>query len=194
MSMHLTLLLRPADTLRAAAARTGNGAWVLLRRPMLLLVFIGATVSLQASGRLSARLLLDGMVAFAFVPVFELISVAIVHRLNRGRMPISSAVDLFFLTNAPWLLWIVAFDILRAALTSAEAGGVIFAWHMAVPLSALLVAVWTTWIDRAYFREVLGPARADRALVIQRAISWICIGGYFVGHEVWELLAVWIKV
>src|SRR5262249_60631416 len=61
--------------------------WLLLRRPLLLALFIGSGVSLMSSGRLTPRLVVDGAVSFAFVPVFELAAFALVHRRGSPRVP-----------------------------------------------------------------------------------------------------------
>jgi hypothetical protein len=53
---------------------------VALRRPLLLAFTLGCAVSLLASGRLSARLIVDGAVSFAFVPVFEVLAFAALYR------------------------------------------------------------------------------------------------------------------
>ena len=41
----------------------------LLRRPLLLLFVLGCGVSMEVSGRFSLRLIADGMISFAFVPI-----------------------------------------------------------------------------------------------------------------------------
>src|SRR2546428_5768776 len=87
--------------------------WLLVRRSLLLVFFLGCGVSLIASGRLSPRLIIDGAISFAFVPVLEAASFALVYRLGPRRLPFARAMDLFFATNGPWLLMLVAL----AALT-----------------------------------------------------------------------------
>ena len=152
--------------------------------------------SLQASGRLSARLVTDGIVSFAFVPIFELASLAVVYGRRPRRIPFAQAVDLFFAANAPWLLWLLAFMVLRSLQTPLQATALPPPLVWTLLLSVVPVAAWSVYIDLQFFREVLprqvGGARRD--LSLQRVISWTCILGYFVGHEVWELIAARIGV
>ena len=61
-----------------------DGVIILGRRPLLLAFRLGCGVSIVASGRFTLRLIVDGTVSFAFVPLCELIAFVIVHRLPRG--------------------------------------------------------------------------------------------------------------
>jgi hypothetical protein len=56
---------------------------------------LGWLVSLQASGRLRARLIADGALSFAFVPLFEMAALAAVYRLGPRRISFARMVDLF---------------------------------------------------------------------------------------------------
>src|SRR2546426_10870999 len=78
-----------------------------LRKPAVLAFVLGCTVSIVASGRLSLRLIADGAVSFAFVPLVEMGALAAVYRAGRRPISFARAVDLFFAGNAPWLLWLV---------------------------------------------------------------------------------------
>ena len=63
----------------------------MLRRPLLLLLVLGCGVSMEVSGRFSLRLIVDGMVSFAFVPIAEVGSLALVWRLNGRLLPFARA-------------------------------------------------------------------------------------------------------
>src|SRR5262249_31078418 len=56
-SAELRVLLDPTAAFRELAAEAATGIWTLVRRPLLLAFTFGCTVSLQASGRLSVRLI-----------------------------------------------------------------------------------------------------------------------------------------
>jgi len=191
------VLLGPSAAFRELAVESPAGTvWASLRRPLLLLLFLGCTVSLQASGRLSARLVFDGMIAFAFVPIFELIALAVVYRRRPRRVTRSQAIDVFFVANAPWLLWLLLLNVWRSALTPSQASTMLGVPYYLMPLSLIPMAVWTTYIDLQFFREVFAspPDVARRELTLQRVISWAGIIGYFAGHEFWQLFASWIGV
>jgi hypothetical protein len=191
------VLLAPSAAFRTLAAEpSSGGAWASLRRPLLLLLVMGCTVSLQASGRLSARLVADGMIAFAFVPIFELLALLIVYRRAPRRVTLAQAIDVFFVANAPWLVWLTLMNVWRSALTPWQASTMLEVPFFLMPLSLIPMAAWSTYIDLQFFREVLSPdrERAPRELMLQRVISWAAIIGYFAGHEFWELFASWINV
>ena len=136
---------------------------------------------------MSARLISDGALSFAFVPVFEMAALAAVYRLAPRRISFARAVDLFFSGNAPWLLWMIAFATLRCLQTprQATAPPVFLLWIL--ELSLVPIAVWSAWIDLHFFREVLPrPAVGPRRdLILQRAIAWTCSIGYFFGYAIW---------
>lgn len=80
----------------------------LLRRPLLLAFVLGCGISILASGRLTLRLIVDGMLSFAFVPACQLAGLAAVYRARRAPLTFSEAADRFFEGNSPWLWLLVA--------------------------------------------------------------------------------------
>src|SRR5262245_20165683 len=87
----------------------GGREWTLVRRPLLLMLVLGCAVSLGVSGRLTIRLLLDGALSFAFIPLSQLAGFALVYRLRPPALPFADAVDRFFAGNTVWLWWWLAF-------------------------------------------------------------------------------------
>jgi hypothetical protein len=184
------VLLDPAATFRELAKEPIGGLWVLLRRPLRLLFVCGCVVSLWASGRLSARLIADGAISFAFLPVFSLAALAAVYRRSPRRISFARAADLFIVANAPWLLWLVAFAALRAVESPMQAAAPPIALWPALELSLVAVAAWSAYVDRHFFREVLpNPAGSARDLLLQRAIGWSCSVAYFFGIAIWPEIA-----
>jgi hypothetical protein len=151
-------------------------------------------VSLWASGRLSARLVADGMVSFAFLPAFQLAALLAVYWRAPRRVSFAHAADLFFAANAPWLLWLIAFATLRCLLSATQsiAPPVLLTWT--VELSLVPVAAWSAYVDLHFLRDVLPrPAgSAARDLILHRAIGWTCTIGYFLGIAGWAWLVGWI--
>jgi hypothetical protein len=169
-----------------------------MRRPLLLLFLLGCVVSLQASNRLSARLIADGILSFAFIPVFELLSLAIVYRRAARRVPFAKAVDMFFAGNAPWVYWLLVFVAIRAVQTPEQATAWPVWWQWTVMLSLLAPIAWTSYVDLQFFRSVTADPgrRAALDLTLQRLISWTCIVGYFIGHDgttFFQVFTGWMK-
>jgi hypothetical protein len=161
---------------------------LLLRRPLELLFLIGCVVSVWTSGHLSVRLIADGMVSFAFVPVFQMLSFAVVYRRIRG-VPFAPAADRFFATDWRWRTWLVGIAALRLVLTPMQAGAPPELLFRAVQASVLGVIAWSARADYEFFLDrVSRPRESLRALALQRAISWTCSLVYFYGIAVWPVI------
>jgi hypothetical protein len=189
-SAEFRVLIDPAATFRELTKEQIGGLWVLLRRPLRLLFICGCVVSLWASGRLSVRLIADGAVSFAFLPVFSLAALAAVYWQSPRRVSFARAADLFFIANAPWLVWLVAFAALRALESPTLAAAPPLVLSSAIELSLVVVAAWSAYVDWHFFREVLPhPSGSARDLILQRAIGWSCSVAYFVGIAIWAEIA-----
>ena len=173
--------------------KSAAGLWLMLRRPLLLALMLGCTVSLWASGRLSVRLVADGMVSFAFVPAFQLAALLAVYWRAPRRVSFACAADLFFAANAPWLLWRVAFAALRCLVSARHAIAPTLLQAWTVELSLLPTAAWSAYVDLQFFRDVLPRPNgsAARDLILHRAIGWTCTIGYFLGIAGWAWLLGW---
>jgi hypothetical protein len=181
------------DGLRPDASAL-NRRWLLVRRPLLLVFVLGCGVSLIASGRLSPRLILDGAISFAFVPVVEAAAFAVAYRLGSRRLPLARAMDLLFATNAPWLLMLVAL----AALTVFQPQRHVATWSIPPRLWILIAAavvtiVWSAYLDFAFFHRTLqrSTAAAARDVVILRGIAWTLAALYFLGVAAWPSVVAW---
>jgi len=166
--------------------------WLLLRRPLLLALFLGSGVSLMSSGRLTPRLVVDGAVSLAFVPVFEFAAFALVYRRRSGGAPLALEFDRFFTTNTPWLLC----TVVLAAIASLQAPRDVGRWTVlplvVFPLGAIAVALaWSAALDVGYFRRALKRSTADavRDAILFRAIAWTAGTVYFVGLAIWPYVA-----
>ncbi len=189
------MLRRPAAELRALAGDTTAGWWVLARRPLLLALALGCMVSMQASGRLTARLILDGAISFAFVPVLQIAALAIVGRRTRRALPFSRLVDVFFAGNGPWLVWLLAFSLLRVVESPMEAAAppAVLRWTLDASFAATIA--WSARIDWHFFREVLPrPGEsAWRDLLVARVVVWGAGIACFFGIAIWPLATGWLS-
>lgn len=145
-----------------------NG-WTALRRPLLIAIVIGCSVSLMTSGRVTLRLAGPAALEWSFIPLLEFLSLAAVYR---GRPP-ARTIDLFFAGHAPWLLWTIAF----AALFAFVPAPVVFAgtgfpwvWYGL----AAVAAARSAYLDFSFSRRTLGRTdkQAMRDVAIERLIVW----------------------
>ena len=189
-SPEIRVLGSPAATFREVATASRSGAWTLLRRPLLLLLAMGITLSVLSSNRISVRVVADGMVSFAFLAVIETIALGIVFLREKRALPFARAVDAFFVSNSPFFLWMLAFWVWRFAVTPLQATAWPSARMTVAATSLVIMAVWTVCLDLQFFRVVL-PRRSGGALVdllLQRAIAWTAGLTYFFGIAVWAWL------
>jgi hypothetical protein len=170
--------------------------WTLVRQPLLLAFAIGSVVSLAASGRVSVRLVVDGALSFAFLPVIEIAAFAVVYRHGPRPLPFAAALDRFFRTNAPWFAVMAALALLTVVVRPRDTGIWITTprlWIVAaVALAGLL---WSAALDVAFFRHGLGRTRAAamRDALAFRAIAWPLGTLYFLGFAIPPIVVEWLR-
>jgi hypothetical protein len=192
MSPELCVLRAPARTFRELAASSDRGAWTLVRRPLLLMFAMGLTVSLSSSTRVSVRTVVDGMISFTFLPISEVLAMGVVYLGGDRRVPFTRVVDAFLVSNAPWLLWILAFCVWQGTMSATVISDTM---ARSLVASLLVPAGWAAYLDLQFFRVVLsrpgGAAATD--LIIARVIGWTCALGYFFGIAAWAQIAAWFR-
>jgi hypothetical protein len=171
-------------------ARRGNRERVaaLIRQLLLLDFVLGCTVSAFASGRFTARLIADGAVSFAFLPLIEIGAFALVYRAARPAVTFGVAAPRFLAGNAAWLAWLAAFAAATAMIPPRAIGPL----ASRLLATAIAPAIWSMRVDYEFFREVLHRSARDaiRDAVMFRAIAWTSAAAYFLGIAIWsELLA-----
>src|SRR5438067_404852 len=184
-------LVSPAAAFRDLAREANGGAWVLMRRPLWLLLAIGSTVSILAGGRLTARLVVDGAISFAFIPLFEIAALAVVARRMPQRVAFSRAVDLLFTASGPWIVWMLAASavasvVVAEALPRWTAGP--SEWIVASAGGAEIV-----WLVRRGVDGVWAGARSASAawaldLALHRALACSAETVYFFGFALWPMM------
>jgi hypothetical protein len=168
VSAEIGLILAPRDTY-AALVRTPVALSVLtaLRRPALVAVVLGVSVSIAATGRAGLGLAASTTLAWSYVVAVQIaIAVPLLAREARRTIGLARAVDLFFAGHAPWSL----FALLVAAWRPSPAGSPV--WPLEV--LAIVPAVLTARIVAAFFSEVLALDRrsARRRTIVQQALTW----------------------
>jgi hypothetical protein len=158
----------------------------------LLIAFIlGCGVSLLASGRFTLRLILDGTLSFAFVPLSQLIAFAVVHRVQRSRLPFRAAADRYFTTNTPWLWWMLGLLVVGAVLPAVRAGSVLPLILITAPVP-LLLSVRADW--RLFRADGRTPRQAAVDIAVERAIAWSLAWTWFLGMAITSRDALYLFV
>ena len=120
-------------------ARRGD-AWLLWRRPLFLAFILGCGVSMLGSGRFTGRLILDGMLSFAFVPVAEFLGFLVAYRRGRA-VSFAHAADDLFATNQPWLWWCLALIVAAAVVPANRHGSLLAPILMTAPVPILFSGI-----------------------------------------------------
>lgn len=187
-SPEVQVLRRPFAGYRTLASeRSPQGLRLLLRRPVFQALFLGGIVSLSTSERFTLRLILGGAVAWAFVPALQVASIAVIVRLlGRGAVPLSRAVDLYFVGQCPWLLWLLAWTALATALPVPQSYALTGTWGL--PLSLAAAVSWSATVRAAFFREVLAlrGRRVLGALLLHTSLTWGAVILFFLlSDQLW---------
>src|SRR5688500_1993093 len=143
--------------------------FLLLRQPLFLAFMLGCGVSMVGSGRFTLRLIVDGTLSFAFVPLCQLAAFAVVHRRQRSRLPVGEAADRYFAGNTPWLWWMVALMVAAAILPAVRVGSILPMTLITAPIP-IAMSVRFDW--RLFRGGGRTPAQAAIDIVLQRAIAW----------------------
>jgi hypothetical protein len=169
-----------------AIRSSGSG---VARRLLFFAFVFGCAVSAIASGRFTARLILDGMLSFAFVPIVEIGAFAILWRTRLravAQRGWSSVAATFLDGNQPWLIWLIAASAVFITVPPRAMGP----WIRLAEISTIVPIWWSIRIDLRFFRSVL--SRATRAavadVVMFRAVAWTIGLGYFLGIAIWAEL------
>jgi hypothetical protein len=196
MNAEFRVLRAPAATLDALAASADRGAWTLVRRPLLLTLAMGLTLSIASSTRVSARVVADGMISFAFLPIAEALAVGVVYLRGDRHLPLTRVVDMFFVTNSPWLLWILGLCAWLAAVPQSSTTLLSYSTVNIILASMVAPACWAAYLDFQFFRLVLRRRSGNAAwadLFTARAIGWVVALGYFFGIAAWAQIVAWVR-
>lgn len=158
---------------RLAAQPPAPSLGVLLRRPALAALVIGGAVALTSTGGATARVWITTTLCWSFVPGVQLIvAAALIAFLRPPELRLTSALDLFFAGQGPWLLWTLV--VAAAALVAFRLGAHSVPRLFYVLALALVPLVWTWVILLAFGREVLGLAagRAFAWMLLYQAVIW----------------------
>jgi hypothetical protein len=155
----------------------------LAARGGMFMLLAGVAVSVMVTGRLTLRIILPVMVYASFIPLLQILSVALV----RGSVPWRKAAAVFLRGHLPWTMWILASAALFGLVPADRAFGYSTAWRFSI----VAPLVCSAWIDYGFFRRAIGasPRGALWRLAVQRTICWIPGAAIFVAPAGWQVVA-----
>lgn len=188
------VMVAPLRTYRRLLETPPLVGWrAVCNRPATVALMIAACVTLSNAGQLLPTLWFGSALTWAWVPALQIaiaVPLILLARLVRPgpAVPLSSAIDLFFVGHAPWSLWLLGVGLLLAA---GLPNGV-FAGLGNVLLSGLLPIAWTCIISFAFWRTVAALPLVLALLWtllyqgIIWAIAYLCVGA--ATHRLWPFL------
>ena len=177
-------------------ARGRRAVVLLVRKPLLLTLFLGCAASALTSGVFTFRLVVDGALSFAFVPVCEAAAVAALCPRRRMPLPYSLLVDRLFENNRPWLIWLVVLASVGAFVEVLQFGR----WIGPILVSSIVPIVWSAWLDLRFFRLATHHSIRGAAVdvLLLRAVAWPLAFMYFLGavflSDVLPVVAGWLAM
>ena len=148
----LRVAFRPRQTYTALVRQNGRGSW---RRsaavPLLTALVIGASTSIALSGVASLLSIASAAVCWSFVPAIQLANgLLLCRRPPDPRVDRVKAVELLFLAQVPWSMWLIAVALALLWVPAASAG------VYAMLLAGMVPFMWTAVLVWSFCRTVLG--------------------------------------
>jgi hypothetical protein len=126
-----------------------------LARMALVALVLGSAMSVAATGRLTAGLLLSGFACFSFVPLLQLATGLLL--LRGSPLPRREALDGYFARHRPWSIWLLL--MAGIVITVPNPGGL----TNTLAVTAVVPAMLTIRGLLRFSRDTLGDsARAAR--------------------------------
>jgi hypothetical protein len=143
---------------------------------------LACVVSLVGTSVATVRLIPPTAIYWSFVPIVEILALAIVVWRRRGARGLPALIDIFFAGHGAWTLLILA----AGAVMAVASPGV---WWFLITrpgiAGVLIVAGWSAYVDVCFFTYVCGATRA-RAIgdaVLHRLMAWTLIFWIFAVPE-----------
>lgn len=168
------VMVRPAQTYSCLASTADPARpWTMWRRPLAVAGLLGCLISIVASGVLTVRLIVPVALVWSYVPLVQMLALAVVTWPRRRAVPFARAIDLFFRGYGPWALFGIGLVASIAFPPLTFGWGRVRVWLAVIAI----VLVWSAWLDFWFFRAVyrVRSAVAIRDVVWVRLISWTLI-------------------
>ena len=177
------VLVRPAVIFRELVHDNQPGG--LAGRFLLLAFTLGCFVSALAAPSLTPRVVIDGAISFALIPLIEIAVLAVV--LSQGvrrRLPFAQTAGWFFVGNAPWLAWLVMMAFASNLVPERHIGS----WMAIREASLLLPFAVSLRGDLHFFRQVSARSAAGAwfDVLLFRGLGWPAFVAFFYGTSLYD--------
>jgi len=175
----------------AAQPERASTIALYLRRPLFMLALYGGFVSLMTAGRLVPGHLLNTVLFWSFLPLYQIVALRLTTLAVGARSGFSRSVDLFFVGQAPWLM---TFAVLAAiCLFAPHVYGTFVGLANAGVFPGLLLAstLWSSFLTLAFLRAGLGLGwrRSLLGFVLHYTLyPAAIIGWFFATNQIQSML------
>ena len=153
------VLVRPFRAYRALADDDEPPRRAIFTRLFVLLLALGAFVSFTAAGRLVPLHVVSPSIAWAWVPLWQLASLAVVRRRFLRSEPLSRVYALYLAGHGGWMLLLLG---IAGVCLFAPSAPVALLWLLRtgiIPLAVLATFVWGIVVTFALFRGAFALPR-----------------------------------
>jgi hypothetical protein len=176
-------MIRPRRTY-ASLAETGRvEAWdgrMLAAKVAMLQLALGGFVSLTSAGRLVAAHVAMTALFWVFLPMWQMVAVAIALRVVAPKTTLVRALCLYFIGHGPWLAFLLVISGVCIFAPDVYAAMMKLLTTGALPALILVAFVWGGVLTWAFFRSGLALSRLRAAAAT--AIFYVVFIGAIVGY------------
>jgi hypothetical protein len=141
---------------------------------VFLCLVLGCVISLLSASVASVRLIGATAIYWSFVPIVEILALAVIVWRRRGVRTFATLIDAFFAGHAAWTLLLL---VTGAVLAVAPPQYWWFLISRGGVAGVAIVAGWSAYVDLCFFRYVCSAPlkRAVADVALQRLITWTLI-------------------
>jgi len=157
----------------------------IFARLFVLMLTLGAFVSFTAAGRLVPLHVVSPSIAWAYVPLLQLASLALVRLRYAPSTKLSRLFALYLAGHGPWMLLLLAVAGVCLFAPDAPTALLWLLGHGVIPLAVLVALVWGIVTTFAFFRSAVGLPRGAAgaatslfyALYVGSIVAWFLFTG-----------------
>jgi len=163
----------PSREYRAEVAARTDATWRrALMIPGLLALMFGLLNSTAAVGHVSASLVGDEILCWAFVPAVQLLTGAVLIRsAGTRRVTFPRAIELLFAAHGPWSLWLVCTTLLQTVYPDPYV--VIGSGVVPMTITAFMLIVFGREVLGLSGRQARLRAAAHQAVTVLMIVTYI---------------------
>lgn len=178
-------MIRPRRTYSALARSDEWDGRMLAAKVAMLELALGGFVSLTSAGRLVAAHVAMTAIFWVFLPMWQVVAVAVALRVVAPKTTLVRALCLYFVGHGPWLAFLLVISGVCIFAPNVYAAMMSLVTTGALPALLLVAFVWGGVLTWALFRSglALSRLRAAAATAIFYVVFIGAIAGYYFAAD-----------